>query len=134
MPNAKAQLPIYGRTPLMVSAQCVYKTMQGCKKGKEKTAPLSLSDRRGMVFPLQERCSDCYNVIYNSLPLFLLHQEKTISGLGFGSYRISLVDESPQQTVGILKAYEKAFVKKEKIQPPAGKNAFTTGHFGRGVE
>ena len=56
---------VYGRTPLMISTQCVRDNVFHCALGK-KTEGNVLSDRMGAEFLVRQICSSCYNIIYNS--------------------------------------------------------------------
>ena len=71
---------VYGRLPLMHSAQCVRKNTFGCNGQEER---LVLKDRYDKEFPVVCYCrpwkmgntkaaESCYNIIYNSLPYGLL--------------------------------------------------------------
>ena len=63
-------LPVYGRLPLMVSAQCVKKnTKEECDKMME---PLYLTDRKQKKLPVLNFCCFCYNVVYGYECLSLL--------------------------------------------------------------
>ena len=69
-----AILNIFGRTPLMITANCVRKTEKCCIKGKDQASPLSfgtITDRKRTDFPVLFQCDYCYNVIYNSVPTSL---------------------------------------------------------------
>ena len=161
MPNAGAEMTIYGRTPMMVTAQCILKNAEGCKQSsqemesragvdkarvdctkgkKEKDFPDSyvrqiyLKDRKAKSLLVRQDCLDCLNVIYNSEPLYLLHQVQTICDLQFGSLRISFVTETPKQVRKILGDYRLAFWEGKELEMPKGKESFTTGHFKKGVE
>ncbi|MCD8323864.1 MAG: U32 family peptidase [Clostridiales bacterium] len=127
MPNGRTEFCLYGREPVMVSAQCVYKNY-GCP-GTE----CDLTDRFGNRFPVKRNCGDCYNLIYNSRPLFLFHQAKLIGALGFGSYRIVFVSEGPEEVRRILQTYRRSFLLGEIPEMPQA-DCFTGGHFRRGVE
>ncbi|MCD8365185.1 MAG: U32 family peptidase [Clostridiales bacterium] len=134
MPNEKAEFCLYGDTPMMVSAQCVYKNYLHCMKGKPSGTKLYLSDRYEKIFPVHRNCKDCYNVIYNSRPLYLLHQAGQIKKLAFGSCRIAFVSEDAGTVHRILRDYERSFLRGEDLQAPSRKEGFTNGHFRRGVE
>ena len=62
---------VYGRLPLMISAQCVRDNVFTCSGGK-KTEGISLIDRMGAEFPVRQNCDSCYNTIYNSAVFSLL--------------------------------------------------------------
>ena len=66
---AGEELVVYGYLPLMVSAQCVVKTVYGCKKCP---GILTMTDRKGKAFGVRQVCSECYNLIYNSQPLVFM--------------------------------------------------------------
>lgn len=77
------ELIIYGRIPVMISAQCMQKTaLHHCRKEEGGQALLyPLKDRKGAEFLAENRCRFCYNVIYNSVPSgFWIREESSRSG------------------------------------------------------
>ena len=66
----------YGYQPVMISAGCIQKTSASCDG---KGGVLSISDRYQKKFAVRRYCRDCYNVMYNSAPLFLA--DRITSGL-----------------------------------------------------
>ena len=90
-------LTLYGRTPLMVSAQCL--------PGDGR----HLTDRKGKHFPLRRDCSGGENMIYNCVPTVLFSQAEKIRGMGFSGYRMDFLSESPQEIRQILTAYDGVF-------------------------
>lgn len=131
MPDEGAEIPVYGWIPMMVTAQCLLKNEKGCVKKSGVDEKIYLRDRKGKKLKVQNNCLDCYNVIYNSTPLYLLHQRKAVEHLGSASYRIAFVDENECSVQKILNEYEKSFILQQDIDPP--KEEFTMGHFRRGV-
>lgn len=125
------ELIIYGYLPLMVSAQCFRKNTQGCNK---TPCLMKLKDRYGKVFPVWNQCRDCYNVLYNSSPLSLLHQYNIVSGLKAFGYRISFTIEEDSQMEQILSYYEQGFLKREPLDQTQYLKHYTNGHLKRGVE
>ena len=113
---------IYGRYPMMVSAGCVHQTLKLCKK---KPGMLMLLDRYQKEFPVKNYCKDCYNVIYNSQPLYLLDQMEELKKIICRAYRISFTTESIEEVYTVLKAW---------MSHKEAKGDFTRGHFKRGVE
>ena len=88
---------IYGRAPLMVSANCVRKTLKSCShEGGFET----IIDRKGVSFPVKCDCLHCKNVIYNSVPL-LIKPEKNIGSVN----RIEFTDEDRSKVIDVLKVY-----------------------------
>lgn len=130
-PSEGGELILYGYLPLMNSAQCVVKNTAGCAKKAGFTA---MTDRYNKVFTVKNQCKDCYNVIYNTSPLSLLHQYQPIESLKTKAYRISFTIESREQIAEIMSYYEQGFLRKEKIDMDHYLKDFTKGHFKRGVE
>ena len=88
---------IYGRAPLMVSANCVRKTLKSCShEGGFET----IIDRKGISFPVKCDCLHCKNIIYNSVPL-LIKPEKNIGSVN----RIEFTDEDRSKVIDVLKVY-----------------------------
>lgn len=129
--NKNSELILYGYAPLMVSAQCVHKNMEGCDKKRQIRY---LKDRYAKTFPVKNNCSDCYNIIYNSSPLSLLHQKKEIEPMEFGGFRLSFTIETKQEVEQILDLYEKMWLKGKKKEDVTYLSDYTNGHFKRGVE
>lgn len=127
--NFSSELVVYGRTPMMISAQCVKKNLDRCTKSFAK---LSLRDRKGMTFPVRCICDSCYNIIYNSLPVSLLKDADRVRSLGCASWRIHLTTESGREAAAVVNAFVKTFINGE----PANEHLpeTTRGHFKRGVE
>lgn len=133
------ELIVYGRYPMMVSANCLAKTTgkafcttvhaKSCIPGE---TVLYLSDRYRKQFPVKPFCTDCYNVIYNSLPLSLLHEKEAIGRTGAKMLRLLFTTESREQTAQVLSCFYKTML---CGQTPAFPLAETTrGHFKRGVD
>lgn len=116
---------IYGRLPLMVSAQCVRDNVFRCSAGK-KTGGIMLTDRMGAEFPVRQVCSFCYNVIYNSACFSLLGTgvEETFTPAG---WRLDFTFETAEEMSSVLEAFATG-------TQCSGKGPFTKGHFKRGVE
>lgn len=116
---------VYGRIPLMLSANCVTNTTEGCQKGQGETVCF-LIDRYKKRFPVLRDCEHCMNIIYNSLPLSLHGELGTWSGAV--DFRLDFTIEDGQETSQILQY----FVSGAKGEPPFGE--YTSGHEKRGVE
>ncbi len=125
---------VYGRLPMMITANCLRKTTGKClKNGKiEKNdyaqeVPVPLIDRMGKEFPVYTNCRHCYNVIYNSVPLSL-HKKM---GKEEGKYRLDFTTEDAQETKRILQYFCDIY-QNPGTEPPY--TEYTTGHEKRGVE
>jgi putative protease len=123
-----AELIIYGRLPVMVSAQCVVKSTSGCKHSPGFT---EIEDRYHKKFPVNNCCTFCYNVIYNSSPLFLLDQKPEIEALSPKSVRIQLTQENEEETKRILKSCRDIYFNDIHIE--TSDIEYTRGHFKRGI-
>lgn len=113
---------IYGRYPMMTTAGCLHRTLNQCRKQSEIW---TLKDRYQKEFPVKNYCRDCYNVIFNSQPLYLLDQMEQVRTLGAGVYRIMFTTESAGEVREVLKGWRSG------SKPMMD---FTRGHFKRGVE
>ncbi len=119
---------VYGRIPMMVTANCIAKTTDKCRHGSETTIG-TLTDRYKKQFPVAVSCTYCMNIIYNSVPLSL-HKE-VAEGRAQYIRKLLFTIESEQETREILDFFEKT-ARKELPVPPFGE--YTTAHEKRGVE
>lgn len=113
---------IYGRYPMMTTAGCLHRTLNQCRK---QPGQWTLKDRYQKEFPVKNYCRDCYNVIFNSQPLWLFDQMDILRNLGAGAYRIMFTTEHKKQVCEVLDGWM------EERRPQTD---FTRGHFKRGVE
>lgn len=123
------ELLIYGRLPMMVTAQCIHQGLERCDK---TPVELNLKDRMGKEFPVRNHCAFCYNSIYNSAPLSLLGLSDTVSSLSPASLRLQFTTEGPRETESIIKAFSDEFLSGKKAE--INLSEFTRGHFKRGIE
>lgn len=119
----------YGYQPVMISAGCIQKTSASCDG---KGGVLSISDRYQKKFAVRRYCRDCYNVMYNSAPLFLADKAEEVHALAPAELRLDFTTESSGQVKEICHAYTLAFEKACKTEPPM--QDYTRGHFKRGVK
>lgn len=123
------ELVAYGYLPAMVSAQCIVRTTEVCRKQPKL---LKMKDRTGKILPVKNHCRFCYNTIYNPSPLSLLGQESVVKRLKPAVLRLQFAMESPQQTKAVIDAYADYF--RYGKETPAPFDDFTRGHMKRGVE
>lgn len=126
--NSRSELVVYGYLPMMVSVQCVKKTMDGCNR---KKVMVSLKDRYGKSFPVKCYCDFCYNVVYNSVPLGLLKEAEAVKKLSPRSVRLSFSFESAGETKEIAEQFLQAYL---HGSVPETDREYTRGHFRRRVE
>ena len=111
------ELPIYGRIPMMVTAQCVRKTTMGCQK---KNGQMELKDRTGARMPVKNRCAFCYNTIYNGSPLSLLGNERSVQKLKPTVLRLNFTTEGERETASIITAFRERFWRARRFGLPSG--------------
>lgn len=130
----ESEITVYGRVPLMVSAQCVYRDSHDdiCKK-KEKGRAVYLKDRTGRILPCVCFCRYCYNVIFNSVPLSLHNLMDEVVSLKPAGIRLYFSTEDPKEACAITGYYRDLLIKNIKnAEFPL--REYTTGHFKKGVE
>lgn len=127
--NSRSEIIIYGRLPLMITAQCIHKNTLGCM---HQHKVLNLKDRYSVHFPVKNFCSECYNVIYNSLPVCLFKEDVTVKKIAPAAVRLSFTTETEEETEQILTIYGDIYKNGGILgQLPM---ECTNGHFKRGVE
>lgn len=127
--NSRSEMIIYGRLPLMITAQCIHKNTLGCM---HQPKVLNLKDRYSVYFPVKNFCSECYNVIYNSLPVCLFKEDVTVKKIAPAAVRLSFTTETEEETEQILTIYGDIYKNGGILgQLPM---ECTNGHFKRGVE
>jgi putative protease len=119
--NRNSEMIIYGYYPLMTTAGCVHKNTKSCNKVSGITY---LKDRYKTHFPVKNNCNDCYNVIYNSVPVVLFKEKEELMSHGIDHFRFSFTIETKEETNSIFDLFEG---KGKEI-------AYTKGHYKRGVE
>lgn len=119
--NVNSEMVLYGHYPLMITAGCVHKNTKSC----DKTSGLTyLKDRYQVLFPVKNYCQDCYNVIYNSVPVLLFGEQKKLKSYGVSHFRLDFSVEHAKEVENVLNLFEG---NGEKID-------YTNGHYKRGVE
>lgn len=119
---------VYGRLPMMVTANCLKKTTDCCDK---KAGYVTLTDRYRKEFPVYTNCRSCYNVIYNSVPLSLHKLFADKDGCNrFFACRLDFTTENSTETTQVIQYFQRLL---QKYEEPFY-SEFTTGHWKRGVE
>lgn len=134
---------VYGKIPLMVSAQCLAKTSSGgINKNYTKTSDepccligtdkIELSDRFDKEFQVKRHCRECYNTIYNSQCLSLLSYKEQVLRLKPEHIRLNFTFESTEETSKVIHSFIQKYVyHNDKVEEI---NNYTRGHFKRGIE
>lgn len=124
---------VYGRIPMMITANCIRRTAGRCPKAEDGKTPrpiadgpvlssFHLKDRYGVIFPVEINCMHCYNIIYNSVPFSLHQQENVVKRIGADVRRYDFTTETAGECRQILTGGK-----------PFGTSC-TSGHLKRGVE
>lgn len=124
------EICIYGRLPLMFSANCAKKTLTSCNP--KSSEPVHLTDRYRNDFPVVQNCTHCYNVLYNTVPMSLHNQFDRLYAEQYGVYRLDFTLEDEKETARILEYYEQIYSGEKNMEFPCAD--YTNGHYKRGVE
>ena len=123
---------IYGRAPLMHTANCVLKTTGKCQKcSPNKESFVNLKDRLGVDFKVYTACDNnlCFNTIYNSKPTSLHKYFNRLKEKGVNTYIFSFTDENTSDLERITNFFEDVFAGKN-AEPPYD---FTAFHIKNGI-
>ena len=117
-PDTLFEKMIYGRYPLMQSANCVLKTAFECRKKSGKTVPgfVYLKDRTGRNIPVYADCTHCHNTIYNAVVFSAYDFLKT----GYPeniAFRIDFTDEDDLSVVKVMSYFSGVILGKENNKP-----------------
>lgn len=137
------EILVYGYLPLMVSAQCLYKTSAGGDNKvykKESSNPCcyqkaesgELIDRFSKKFPVKRHCRECYNIIYNSQCFSLLSNSIEVNNLNMERIRLDFTYETEEETEQVLKRFIDGYIHGSLKETDEKK--YTRGHFKRGVD
>lgn len=131
LPGQNLEVVVYGYLPLMETANCIYKTLNQCKKEKGDQKFL-LKDRYNTCFPVITDCVNCKNTILNSVPLSLYKEWSAISKYQNLDYRLRFTIEDFETTKQVIRQFG-MLVSGKNVDSIGDKNAFTTGHFRKGI-
>jgi putative protease len=96
------ELLVYGRMPLMVTENCLFKGKTGkcaCQLG-----PIKLVDKTGAEFPVIRDGKNCRSVLLNGKKLNWLDRQKDLSKLGLWAVRLYFTTENPQEVDRVLQS------------------------------
>lgn len=132
--NCSVGAVIYGYIPLLLSANCVRNTLEGCANDTSgKMTAYHLTDRYKNKFSVIQNCFHCYNILYNTVPLSLHGQLEGILGKNYNALRLDFSIEDAAQTRAVAEYYLKLIGETNKAVEAPLKD-YTNGHYKRGVE
>ena len=126
--NIPMEKLVYGRIPMMITANCVAKTTTHCLNHQKENTIAYITDRYQKQFPVVLSCKYCTNIIYNSVPLSL-HKDLA----EYNDYivkKLQFTTENAAETIEIIKFFLKNPTE-ELTEPPF--KEYTTAHEKRGV-
>ena len=119
------ELLIYGRMPLMVVENCLFRGRTGecsCHTGPA----MKLTDKTGAEFPVIKDGNSCRSVLLNGKKLSWLDRQEDLTKLGIWATRLYFTTESGKEVDRVLSDY---------VHPnPFDPGACTRGLYLRGVE
>ncbi|MBQ8246683.1 MAG: U32 family peptidase [Lachnospiraceae bacterium] len=126
------ELILYGRTPLMQTANCLFLTEGECRHNKNNSIG-TLTDRKNAQLPYKGHCEEavCYNTIYNSVVTSLHKQKRFVEQFDCNYYQLRFTFENREETKQILDLYDNF---RKGMIPEEVSFAYTNGHFMRGVQ
>ena len=114
----------YGRLPLMVTENCLYRNRSGscsCQQG-----PMRLTDKTGADFPVIRDGNTCRSVLLNGKKLYWLDRQKDLEKLGIWAFRLYFTTENPMEVDQVLNAC--------RNRTPFDPGACTRGLYLRGLD
>ena len=119
-----SEILVYGRTPLMLTENCLIRGRTG--ECTCHLAPAKLTDKTGAEFPIIRDGNSCRSVLLNGKKLNLLDRQNDLSKLGLWATRVCFTTENPQEVDRVLA---------NVLDPaPFDPGACTRGLYLRGVE
>lgn len=128
------EIPVYGRIPMMVTANCVQKTAMQCIRDSfREDGGLELKDRYKKKFPVVVNCTHCFNIIYNGQPTSLHAYIAQFKRHNIEGIRLDFTVENEKEVDRITAFFNEACQEPDRKKEPPYKE-YTKGHLGRGVE
>jgi putative protease len=143
--NAEIETLVYGYVPLMITEYCPMGVLvRDCKKDKRcdtcNESMYSLRDIKEEEYRLSQDMF-CRTTIYNTTPLCMLDDLKTLHDIGIDIFRLDFTFENYDEVDNTLKAFTltlnnnfKICMEYKEVYDNLNKNGENTGHYYRGVE
>ena len=139
-----ATMQIYGRTPMMLSANCIRNTFKDCTKKRASMCEydtIYINDRTGRTMPVTYDCRYCMNIIWNSAVTSLFKKIDKIKAFTrkYNTYlRVDFTVEKAKDVSDIIKAYDMLIREKkpgdELITAVLRDMEYTAGHFEKSAD
>lgn len=128
-----AEMFVYGKYPLMNTANCILNTASECRKYKKCDDNKYIKDRYGKDIWVKTHCNMkiCYNTLYNCVPTSLHNCFDKIKMLNASRFQIRFTDENEGTVKEVVGIYDKLMSNVDNITVSY---EYTNGHYFRGVE
>lgn len=129
--NVSHEMPLYGHTRVMLTAQCIGKTKGTCS-GNNKI--YNIKDDLGNIFYSVSRCNECYSKIYNKSAFSIIEKDVAdiADRLDISCFRNDFTIEDKETVKKVMDVtYRRLFL---GIKNCSLDFDTTTGHLFRGVE
>ena len=143
--NAEIESLVYGYIPLMITEYCPMGVLtRDCKKDKRcdtcNKSIYYLRDIKGEEYRLSQDIF-CRTTIYNTKPLFILDDLKTLNDIGINVFRLDFTLEKDNEVEDILNLFAstlnnnfKMSIKSKEVYDNLNKRGISTGHYYKGVD
>ncbi len=125
----RTEVVVYGRTPLMYSANCIHRTLYTCSRD---AGTVVLQDGIGHSFPVRPDHEYCFNTLYNCVPLSLHREIAQLKEEGAAALRIEFTVEKEEEALKILDGFGAWMAGGREEFLPEG--ACSRGHYRKGAE
>ena len=122
---------VYGRTPMMVSANCIRKTTDSCTHNSNGFEQ-SLTDRYRKELPVFTNCIHCYNEVFNAIRTSCHKELPQLLKNRFYKFRLNFTDENKDMTRKIVRYYNNALYQPD-VKGEFPLKEYTLGHFKEGA-
>lgn len=97
---------LYTHIPMMVSAQCIRHNTDECAvlcgDSEKINGMIEIADKKNRTFTAVNYCRYCYNIIYQTKPLYLVKYESILREKGISSFRYDFTFEDKETIREIL--------------------------------
>ena len=129
--SKELEIVAFGHLPMMVTANCMNKTMNECNHQKKDGFIMPLKDRYQKSHPIYGCCTHCYNEIFNAIPLSLHKEIPSYLSDGYHIFRLDFTIEDRNTVKRISDCYYNIINGKSDTSFFAFD--YTTGHSQKGA-
>lgn len=125
------EVVIYGRIPMLISSQCLFKTNNQCKFNYAGNVTYITDRKREKLFSYSD-CQTCTSVVYNSVPFSITDELDFIKKISPVALRFDFTCESADEIEMILAKFS-SVIKSEYEDRIKVTDRYTKGHLKKGV-